>query len=54
MHIGIIGGSFNPIHIAHLIIADRFVDQMGLDECVFVPALQSPFKIKDVRLKIQC
>lgn len=50
MHIGIIGGSFNPIHIAHLIIADRFVDQMGLDECVFVPALQSPFKINDVRL----
>ena len=50
MHIGIIGGSFNPIHIAHLIIADRFVDQLGLDECVFVPALQSPFKTKDVNL----
>ena len=44
MNIGIIGGSFNPIHIAHLIIADRFVDQMQLDECVFVPTFQSPFK----------
>lgn len=42
--IGIIGGSFNPIHIAHLIIADRFVDQMQLDVCMFVPAYQSPFK----------
>ena len=50
MHIGIIGGSFNPIHIAHLIIADRFVDQLELDECVFVPALQSPFKTKGSNL----
>lgn len=45
--IGIIGGSFNPIHIAHLIIADRFVDQLSLDACYFVPAFQSPFKVGD-------
>lgn len=44
VNIGIIGGSFNPIHIAHLIIADRFVDQMGLDLCYFVPASRSPLK----------
>lgn len=43
--IGIIGGSFNPIHIAHLIIADRFVEQMGLTSCYFVPAYQTPFKV---------
>lgn len=43
--IGLVGGSFNPIHIAHLIIADRFVEQMALDRCVFVPAYQSPFKV---------
>lgn len=42
--IGIVGGSFNPVHIAHLIIADRFVEQMQLDTCLFVPAYQSPFK----------
>jgi nicotinate-nucleotide adenylyltransferase len=47
MRIGIIGGSFNPVHIAHLIIADRFVDQRGLDECYFVPTYQSPFKTSD-------
>ncbi|MEY2718974.1 MAG: hypothetical protein RLZZ273_340 [Bacteroidota bacterium] len=45
--IGIIGGSFNPIHFAHLIIADRFVDQLHLDACFFVPAFQSPFKVGD-------
>ena len=50
MNIGIIGGSFNPIHIAHLIIADRFADQMHLDQCVFVPAYQSPFKQNDSSL----
>jgi nicotinate-nucleotide adenylyltransferase len=42
--IGIIGGSFNPIHIAHLIIADRFVEQQSLDTCLFVPTNVSPFK----------
>jgi nicotinate-nucleotide adenylyltransferase len=42
--IGIIGGSFNPIHIAHLIIADRFVEQLHLDRCLFVPTNVSPFK----------
>ncbi len=47
--IGIIGGTFNPPHIAHLIIADRFAEQMRLDECYFVPAALSPFKIDDDR-----
>ncbi|MES2766442.1 MAG: nicotinate-nucleotide adenylyltransferase [Bacteroidota bacterium] len=42
--IGIIGGTFNPPHIAHLIIAERFAEQMRLDECCFVPAALSPFK----------
>ncbi len=46
MRLGIIGGSFNPIHIAHLIIADRFADQMSLDTCMFVPAFRSPFKVE--------
>lgn len=50
MYIGIIGGSFNPIHIAHLIIADRFADQMALDMCYFVPVALSPFKMYDARL----
>ncbi len=50
MNIGLIGGSFNPIHIAHLIIADRFVDQMHLDQCVFVPVNKPPFKAESTIL----
>jgi nicotinate-nucleotide adenylyltransferase len=51
MKIGIIGGSYNPPHIAHLIIADRFTEQMGLDYTYFVPAYRSPFKIADDSLE---
>lgn len=42
--IGIIGGTFNPIHFAHLIIAETFYYQLKLDKCFFVPAYISPFK----------
>ncbi len=42
--IGIFGGSFNPIHLAHLIVADRFVEHMQLERCYFVPAASPPLK----------
>lgn len=45
--IGIYGGAFNPVHIFHLIIAERFVEQAQLDFCYFVPAYISPFKTED-------
>ncbi|GMV52480.1 MAG: nicotinate (nicotinamide) nucleotide adenylyltransferase [Chlorobi bacterium] len=44
MRIGIVGGTFNPIHVAHLVTAECFTSQMKLDICYFVPAYQSPFK----------
>jgi nicotinate-nucleotide adenylyltransferase len=44
-NIGIFGGSFNPVQIAHLIIAERFAEECQLDKCMFVPANLSPFKI---------
>jgi len=44
--IGIYGGTFDPIHLGHLIIAQCFVEQFSLDKCYFVPAKISPFKIE--------
>ena len=44
--IGIFGGTFDPPHIAHLIIAERAVQQLNLDKVVFVPAYLPPHKKK--------
>ncbi len=42
--IGIIGGSFDPVHIGHLIIAQDALERLELDEVVFVPAAIPPHK----------
>lgn len=44
MNIGIIGGSFDPVHWAHLVIAEQFVEQCELDRCFIVPAAVNPLK----------
>ena len=40
----IYGGSFDPVHIGHVALADCAVRQCGLDELIFMPARISPFK----------
>jgi len=45
--IGILGGTFNPIHNAHITIAEHFLKQLNLDIVFFVPANISPFKTDD-------
>ena len=42
--VGIIGGTFNPIHIGHLILAERAYEDFALDEILFIPTGISYFK----------
>jgi nicotinate-nucleotide adenylyltransferase len=44
MKLGLFGGSFDPVHLGHLLVAQAAVEEMGLDRLFFIPAAQSPFK----------
>ena len=62
--IGILGGTFNPPHIAHLLIAEQVGSQLGLDKVLFIPDFIPPHvdekktipaehRVEMVRLAIQ-
>lgn len=42
--IGIMGGTFNPIHIGHLILAQKAYEEYGLDEIMFITSGDPPHK----------
>ncbi|HEX9022636.1 MAG TPA: nicotinate-nucleotide adenylyltransferase [Geobacteraceae bacterium] len=44
MRIGLMGGTFNPIHLAHLRIAEEAREMCALDRVVFIPAADPPHK----------
>lgn len=42
--VGLLGGTFNPPHVGHLIIAEQVRDQLGLEKILFLPSAESPHK----------
>lgn len=51
--VGIFGGTFDPPHIGHLILADHAIETLDLDELLFVPAADPPHKKNQTRLPIE-
>jgi nicotinate-nucleotide adenylyltransferase len=58
--IGLYGGSFDPVHLGHLLVAQAAQEELNLDTIFFIPAAQSPFKPEakaapaNERLKMLC
>jgi nicotinate-nucleotide adenylyltransferase len=42
--IGLFGGSFDPVHLGHLLVAQAALEELALARLYFIPAAQSPFK----------
>ncbi len=42
--LGLFGGSFDPVHLGHLLVAQAAREELGLARRCFIPASQSPFK----------
>lgn len=45
MHIALFGGTFDPVHHGHLLLAQDAVEQLGLDKLIFLPAQINPHKL---------
>jgi len=45
--VGILGGTFDPIHCGHLVIGEQVRQALGLDRIVFVPAALPPHKLDE-------
>jgi len=46
MRLGIFGGTFDPVHHGHLIVAEYVREDIGLDRVLFIPTMISPHKVE--------
>lgn len=53
MRIGIFGGSFDPVHLGHLIVAEAAADALSLDEVRFVPTARQPLKEAESQSRVE-
>jgi len=44
VRIGVFGGTFNPIHYGHLVLAEQAYEKLNLDKVLFIPSFQPPHK----------
>jgi nicotinate-nucleotide adenylyltransferase len=47
LRVGILGGTFDPIHYGHLVVAEQVREALSLDRILFVPAALPPHKLHD-------
>lgn len=52
VRIGILGGTFDPPHIGHLVLADCAIESLSLDRLLFVPAADPPHKPGETRAEV--
>jgi nicotinate-nucleotide adenylyltransferase len=45
MRVGVLGGTFDPVHLAHLVVAEQCREQARLDQVWFIPAARPPHKL---------
>lgn len=47
--VGVFGGTFDPVHVGHLVVAQEAFEALSLDGMLLLPALQSPLKTEGPR-----
>lgn len=53
MKVGILGGTFNPVHLGHLILAEEAGDKLKLDKIIFMPVNIPPHKNSSQLIKAE-
>lgn len=51
MRIGLYGGTFDPIHLGHLIVIENAINEMKLDRVIILPSSNPPHKNTKIRLR---